>query len=224
LHGTSSDEMISYTTQIVDCSQLENSRLKFWNYLRSGSEDHGVIARVVGSNDGGKSFPFVVWHRAQASAPVLEDGVVVTEVLDWVNGNDRVALRFETNTGWYWRVGDIQIFGDTREVITPVRNLTIRPYQGGVKLFWNSVDDALAYRIFMATMNHPDQFKEYVEVQDTSHVDPESMTMEQRYYQVSALMRKSQEYEGAAPRSTVSQASLGAADIRWNVRKNRLNR
>ena len=183
LHGGTSDDMIKYTTQISECDALDHVRLRFWNYLRSGPEDHGVIARVLGSRDGGKTFPFVVWHRVQESAPVLEEGVAVSEILDWIEPGDRVAFRFETNTGWYWRIGEMQLVGDIREELSPAGSLTIRPYQGGVKLFWNSVIDAISYRVYMASVNQSNAFKDYIEVQDTSFVDLESFTLAQRYYQ-----------------------------------------
>lgn len=225
LHGISSDDMITYTTQIIDGSMLSDIRLKFWNYLRSGAEDHGVIARVLGSRDGGKTFPYVVWHRVQESAPVLEEGIVISETLDWIEaGDDRIAFRFETNTGWYWRIGEMQLIGDIREELLPIKNLTVRPYQGGVKLFWNSIEKALSYRVYTSTVNSADAFLDYIEIPDTSYVDPESFTMDQRFYRIMALMRESQKFEDVSPRSNTIPATLGAADIRWNVRKNKLNR
>jgi hypothetical protein len=224
LHGTSSEDPISYTTGIIDCSQFENVRLTFWNYLRTGDEDQGAVARVSGSRDGGQTFPYVVWRRVQESAPVLEQGQVTSDVLDWMSGYERVALRFETTTGWYWRIGELQLFGDTRAELTPVSELTIHPNQGGITLFWRPTEQALTYQVFTSSVDGEDQYQLYSELRDTSFVDLESYTLPQRFYRVYALMREGRMYQGSDPQVTIDRANLGAPDIRWNIRKIQSNR
>jgi len=182
------------------------------------------VARILGSRDGGRTFPYVVWHRVQESSAILEEGQITTDALDWAAGSDRVAFRFETGTGWYWRVGEIQVYGDALSEVTPVSHLTILPKNGGVTLFWRSTDKALSYQVFTASADGEEQFRLYKELQDTTFVDMESYNMDRRFYRVFALMREGKLHSETNIQSNVEAASLGAPDIRWNVRNNRANR
>jgi hypothetical protein len=224
LHGGAATTTISYTTGVFDCSRFENTRVLFWNYLRSGPEDHGVVARVLGSNDGGRTFPYIVWHRVQETGSILEEGTVASTRQAWMDGQSRVALRFETSTGWYWRIGDMRVVGDALPELRPVQNLTVRPGRGGIQLNWNSVEGALAYRIYTSPVANSDQFDFHRAQGDTTYVDHESRYLKSRFYQVDALMREGREYISRRNDPETSAAHLGAADIRWNVRKNYLNR
>ena len=86
------------------------------------------------------------------------------------------------------------------------------------------MEDALSYRVYMSPESNVESFSEYIEVQDTSYVDLESYSMDRKFYRVYSLLRDFRQFEAMVQRSTITEASLGAADIRWNVRRNRLGR
>jgi hypothetical protein len=217
LHG--GDGSTTFTTEEFDCSRLQTVTLSFWHYLREVELRSATLARVLGSTDGGESFPHVAWSYVAEQGGVQEEAVVVVPNLDWAAGQARVVLRFEFSGNWYWRLRDIRVAGRTAPVTVPVERTVIAVVPEGVKLAWPAVRGALYYEILAATsLNGEGGFQSIAQVRDTNFMDSD-LSSARRYYEVRAVLEEST--EAAVPESAqpfTATAPLRIPDLRWNVK------
>ena len=217
LHGGGS--ALAFTTEEFDCSRLETVRLSFWHYLREVEPRSETLARVLGSTDGGESFPHVAWSCAPERGGVQKEGVVVVPDLGWAAGQARVVLRFEFFGGWYWRLRDIRVAGRTAPVTVPVERTVIAVFGEGVRLAWPALRGALYYDVLAATsLSGESGFQSVAHVRDTSFMDAD-LSFARRYYEVRAVLEESTDH-GLSETATASPATavLRLPDLRWNLK------
>jgi hypothetical protein len=207
LHGTSQGK-IRMMTPPIDCTGEPSIRIRFSQYLRL-EPGVGSSARVVGSVDGGSTFPFVVWESG-AAGRTSEEGTVVIRNQTWAAGERSVALRFEYRGGWYWRVGAVTITSDTAYESEPVSALTIAALDAkGVRLRWQSNSAAESYVVLAKDPIPSDgSFVTIATTQDTTFTDESSEHYASRLYQVRALLRS----ENA---SVTGPAVERESDLNW---------
>jgi len=217
LHG-SRGEAISYVTESFDCSRLENPQLSFWNYLREAAPASGVVARVLGSDDGGVTFPHIVWQTAVSGGGILSEGIVVVRDLSWMEGQPNVVLKFEYLGDWYWRLRNLVVAGASFPVYAPVRDLSIRPTPQGMLLKWGEVARAVSYEVnATSTSSYGSPWEIIAHMTETMFTDrDDSFTM--RFYKVHAIIE-----ERIPPPSWISslssdavQAEIRLPDLIWN--------
>ncbi|MDD5087427.1 MAG: C25 family cysteine peptidase [bacterium] len=217
LHGCRG-EMISYTTESFDCSGLHAVQLSFWNYLREIAPAREVVARVLGSDDGGVSFPHVVWQSTPSGGGILSEGRIVVGDLAWMDGQSGLVLKFEYDGDWYWQLRDLVVAGTTPPVYAPVRDLTIHPTPQGMLLTWGVVENAVSYEVhgtMASSYNAP--WEVIAGTTKTMFTDQdESFTM--RFYKVRAIVEESVPPPGwiSELASDAAAAEIRLPDLRWN--------
>jgi hypothetical protein len=222
LHGNGQDSPpITFTTGTFDCSTLQSAGLSFYHYLRDGENRSGVLARVVGSTDGGANWTYTVWTHAREGGGVLDEGTVVVDSVPWMAGQSAVCLRFEFTGEWYWRLRDIRVQGTTAPVLSPVRDMVIGVAPEGIQLVWSPVPLALGYSILASSESlEPNAFEPIAEVRDTIFIDTDPF-YSRRFYQAKAILKY-----GTAPdsahklRSMSEPPMLRVPDLIWNRKLN----
>lgn len=222
LHGSgSASSGISYTTDAFDCSRLTSAYVSFQQFLRDGENNHGSLARVTASTDGGLNWPYDVWDCARQGTGVLDEGMVISDNLPWMAGQSSVMLRFEFFGKWYWRLWDIKVQGETAPVTKPVRDLVICPVPEGIRLLWSKVPDALAYSILATStsLNHG-LFEPIAEVYDTSFIDTD-MSFMSRFYQANAILERGiTPWISGQPQPMQRIPAIRLQDLNWNSKIN----
>ncbi len=215
LHGTS-DGNISYSSAVFDCSRLKSASLAFRSYVRDAGGT-GALARVIGSTDGGRTYSHLVWE-VDRHGGTLQEGTIVVPDLSWAAGQSQVAMRFEFFGDWYWRIGDITVYGETYPRTIPVNDLVIRPIEKGLRLAWNEIPGALYYELLTASEYRTDSAWELLtKVYDTTYTDND-LSQNLRYYIARAVMEESIQpdkynYLTATP---FTSATIRLPDLRWN--------
>jgi len=223
LHA-SPGESIAFTTDVFDCSELKDANLAFWHYLRDAQGHSGVLARVTGSTDGGRSFPHDVWTvEARGSGIALEGNVSIPH-LEWMIGESGVALRFEFFGDWYWRLRDIRLSGQTQPVTAPVKNLVIAVTATGIRLAWTTVPAAIRYEVRATesgSINGP--YGVVSETTDTTWVDSD-LRYAARFYEVYAVTQESVWPESVHDIEPQHPAEIRTPDIIWNLKQSSATR
>ncbi len=212
LHG--GGESVQFTTDPFDCSALQTATLSFWHYLRVADAEPAV-ARVMGSTDGGQTFPFIAWKVPRQGGGVLEEGETTTDNLAWMAGQKSVVLRFEFSGDWYWRLRTIRVSGAMRPRTAPVRNLVITVASPGVRLSWNALPAARGYAVLASPTMADSTFHEIFRTRDTLFVDLDDFFL-QRYYEVVALLDEDSPVDLRPAAVPLQSAPLRLPDLRWN--------
>lgn len=217
LHGRRG-ETIAYVTESFDCSRLENPQFSFWNYLREAAPAQGVVARVLGSDDGGVTFPHVVWQTALSGGGILSEGIVVARDLSWMEGQPNVALKFEYLGDWYWRLRDLVVAGASLPVYASVRDLTIRPTSQGILLAWGEVARAVSYEVnATSSSSYESPWEIIAHTTETLFTDRDD-SFSMRFYKVHAIIEESIPPPGwiSSRSSDAAGAEMRLPDLIWN--------
>ncbi len=216
LHAQSG-QSVTYDTPIFDGSALQNPVLSFWHFLRETTERHRLLSRVVGSTDGGLTFPNPVYEYSQQGGGVLEAGTVQISALGWMKGQSNLVLRFEFFGDGYWRFRDIKVADVTAPHMAPVRDLVISVVPSGLQLSWRPVSGAKRYIVYGSVSVHFDgEYRELIRTRDTTFTDWDD-TLPSRFYQVSAIMDDSKyPSAGELPNTLDGTMSLRPPDLKWN--------
>ncbi len=217
LHGNAGSP-ISLVSPVFSTSLLSGIRLKLWHFLRTEISPGGAACILV-SFDGGERFSDTVWS-ADGESPVLESGTLIIDHLDAWASHDSVCLKFVYTGGWYWRLRDIVVEGQTRPSTRPVRGLTIRPIGDQMTLRWRSTPNA-HYYVISASKSESVQsgFQKFAVTSDTVFVDHEANAFSSRFYAVDAVMEEGRVTLPEASRTTSARRST--RDERWEMKLHR---
>lgn len=210
-------EGITLTTNTFDCTKLQQVDLSFWHYLRQVESGTGVMARIIGSIDGGKTFPYPVWSQSFGAGGILDEGAVVVRDQLWAAGQSCVVLRFEFFGNWYWRLRDIRVSGQTAPVTAAVTQTVISVVDGQIRLAWPEIPGALYYIVEASeSINSPNGYQAIAQTRGARFVDRDT-SYASRYYQVIAVMEEGQNSSTLTDNEAVSRAAqLRIQDFRWN--------
>ncbi|MBU0507629.1 hypothetical protein KKH27_02150 [bacterium] len=224
LHGRRGNA-ISYTTEAFDCSSLQSVQLAFGHYLREATPAEGTLARVLGSTDGGVTFPYTAWEKEQRGGGVLLEGNTVISELAWAAGQSNVVLKFEYLGNWYWRLRDIIVAGTTVPIFAPIRDLTISPAPPGVLLLWGAVPGVVRYDVLGTIGERRDSGWEVIARTNDTLFHDVDIPFTVRYYTVRGVIEESIPPPGwAIPLNPVlGNGQLRMPDLIWNRKLGAVN-
>ena len=211
LHSSLGDT-VSYTTDAFDASSLTAGTLNISHILSVNSP--GAFVRIIGSADGGSSFPFSLWQRA--ATEISENGTLTLPNLESLAGKSDVVLRFEFSGSGYWRIFSITVSSDTMPATAPVANVTISAHGGSVRLFWPHVENASHYVVHASAASGEPRFSPIAVVRDTTFADPDVANYDFRLYTVAAILRGAS--SSAPVTNTITPTAIRDVDRIWQAR------
>ncbi len=208
--GDSPDTMISVVTAPFDASRCGNLSLCFWHYLR-GSQSGETQAIVMGSTDGGRTFPHAVWEMWARTTGILDEDFVSVPLM-WATGQTQVALQFSYQGDFYWRLDDISV----EEIDSPesffISGVCIYFAEGAIHLVWPRAAEA-SYYVVYAGSNFEDieTWNPVATTSDTTFSENPA-NYSRRFYRVEARFDSAS--ASNKPEQTTS-VQIRPEDLRW---------
>ncbi|MBK8128699.1 MAG: hypothetical protein IPK53_07040 [bacterium] len=182
LIGDRRAQTCTFVTDVLDLSTMLAPELSFCSVLSGRNAREPVVARVLGSTDGGATFPHLLWRSGGATNTAE---AVRTEVLKPLIGQTNVVVKFVYYADRYWEVAEPTLTEAAAQP-EPVRNLVVRPGEV-ISLHWRPADLPGSYYRISAAPDLLAPFEPIALVQDTFYQDADWGKYAQRFYRVETV-------------------------------------
>lgn len=182
-------DLAELVSPVFDCASNDVVLFRFWQDILLNDNDFWPQCDVLGSTDGGASWPITIahWNGTDDNGSLHRvTGPEQFDLSSWAAGRDniRVKFHFEDAIWDWWFIDDFQLLGTDAVFPGPVE-VVIQRVGNGVRLSWTPSAVAIGYNIYRAD-RLGEVFQFVRQVADTSWVDPLISSDSQRFYHVCA--------------------------------------
>jgi len=104
----------------------------------------------MGSTDGGRTFPHVVWEMWARTTGILEEDYVSVPLM-WATGQTQAALQFSYQGDFYWRLDDIAVMETDSPESFFISGVCIHFANDAIHLVWPRAADASYYVVYVSS-------------------------------------------------------------------------